>query len=176
MDDAFKKKEGKKGARGDSQILRENASTLSFYRNMIIGANGLYFLTMIFFGRNFFMFDICMFVVSFLCYGGCFQFMRFMSAPTTAPGGGSPSPGVDLNMEGGMAEHLKDIIILTAGSQALSLLSNWLWLLLLLAPARGFLMLWTNVIAPWIFQPAEEEEVSDKKQKKLDRKMKRAMR
>ena len=38
-------------------------------------------------------------------------------------------------------------------------------------------MLWTNIIAPWIFQPAEDtEELSDKKQKKLDRKMKRSMR
>merc|ERR1712212_158558 len=91
--------------------------------------------------------------------------------------GSDSGPGLDLNMEGGIAEHLKDLIILTAGSQALSLLSSWLWLLLLLAPARAALMLWTNIIAPWIFQPAEDtEELSDKKQKKLDRKMKRSMR
>ena len=69
------------------------------------------------------------------------------------------------------------MIILTAGTQSLSLLTSWLWLLLLLAPARAALMLWTNIIAPWIFQPAEEqEEYNDKKQKKLDRKMKRSMR
>ena len=55
------------------------------------------------------------------------------------------------------SKHVKDMIILTAGSQAFSLLSNWLWLLLLLAPLRAFYMLWTSVIAPWIFQPAEED-------------------
>jgi len=140
------------------------------------GSNGLYFTTMTLLGRNYFMFDIIMFGINFLCFAGCFQFMRFMSNPTTSDTGGT-SPGVDLNMEGGLAEHLKDLIILTAGAQALSLLSPWLWLLLLLAPARAFLMLWTSVIAPWIFQPGpEEDEVSDKKQKKLDRKMKRSMR
>ena len=71
----------------------------------------------------------------------------------------------------------QDLIILTAGAQSFSILTTWFWLLLLLAPLRGFLMLWTNVIAPWIFQPApEEDEISDKKQKKMDRKMKRSMR
>merc|ERR1719500_976197 len=123
-------------------------------------------------GHSYFTFDICMFVISALLYIGSFQFMRSMGQPS-----GDNSPGMDLNMQGGLAEHLKDLIILTAGSQALSLLSGWLWLLLLLAPARAALMLWTNIIAPWIFQPAEEsEELSDKKQKKLDRKMKRSMR
>ena len=73
--------------------------------------------------------------------------------------------------------NFQDLIILTAGSQSFSILTTWFWLLLLLAPLRGFLMLWTNVIAPWIFQPApEDEEINDKKQKKLDRKMKRSMR
>merc|ERR1711874_838374 len=121
-------------------------------------------------------FDICMFVVSSLLYICCFQMMRYMGQSSVGESGAT-SPGMDLNREGGLAEHLKDMIILTAGSQALSLLSGWLWLLLLLAPARAALMLRTNIIAPWIFQPAEEtEELSDKKQKKLDRKMKRSMR
>ena len=53
---------------------------------------------------------------------------------------------------------MKDMVILTAGSQALSLLSTWLWLLLLLAPLRAAYMLWTSVIAPWIFQPGEEPD------------------
>ena len=80
-------------------------------------------------------------------------------------------------MQGGLAEHLKDMIILTALSQAFSIITSWFWLLLLLAPARAALMLWTNVIAPWIFAPApEEDDISDKKRAKMDRKMKRAMR
>jgi len=174
--EAFAKKKGKEGTRGSGQIVRENAETLAFYRNMIMGANGLYFLTMTLLGRNYFTFDISMFVISAILYIGCFQMMRYMGKPLISESGAT-SPGMDLNIEGGMAEHLKDMIILTAGSQALSLLSGWLWLLLLLAPARAALMLWTNIIAPWIFQPAEEsEEINEKKQRKLERKMKRSMR
>jgi hypothetical protein len=61
-------------------------------------------------------------------------------------------------MEGGLADHVKDLIILTAGSQALSLVSTWLWLLLLLAPLRALYKLWTGVIGPWIFAPGEEPD------------------
>ena len=117
--------------------------------------------------------------------------IRFMAKPQTTLDGTVIGPGTDLNMEGGLADNVKDMIILTAGSQAFSLLSNWLWLLLLLAPLRAFYMLWTSVIAPWIFQPAEEddevgreivitiyifEQVSDKKRRKQERQMKRQMR
>jgi hypothetical protein len=34
-------------------------------------------------------------------------------------------------------------------------------------------MAWTNFISPWLFAPAPEEEVDEKKQKKMERKMKR---
>ena len=44
--------------------------------------------------------------------------------------------------------------------------------LFLQIPARAGYMLWTNILAPWIF--AEAPEVDEKKQKKMERKMKRA--
>ena len=47
-------------------------------------------------------------------------------------------PGLDLNMKEGMAEHVKDAIILTAGVQAIAVFSNYCWFLLLLAPLRLF--------------------------------------
>ena len=170
--EAFAKKKGKEGTRGSGQILKENVETLTFYRNMILGVNALYFATNTMMGHSYFTFDICMFVISAVLYICSFQFMRSMGQPSD-----DNSPGMDLNMQGGLAEHCKDLIILTAGAQSFSILTTWFWLLLLLAPLRGFLMLWTNVIAPWIFQPApEDDEISDKKQKKLDRKMKRTMR
>ncbi len=83
--------------------------------------------------------------------------------------------GLDLNMPEGMAEHVKDAIILAAGSQMLSLLSNYLWLLMLFLPLRAFWMLWVTVISPWLFAPAPEEdsEAEAKKQKKMERKMRR---
>ena len=45
--EAFAKKKGKAATRGSAQIVRENVETLAFYRNMIMGANGLFFVTMI---------------------------------------------------------------------------------------------------------------------------------
>ena len=50
-------------------------------------------------------------------------------------------------------------------------------LLLLLAPARGFWMLWKYMISPWLFAPATEpDEMDEKRKAKLDRKMRRAAR
>ena len=41
--EAFAKKKGKEGTRGAKQIAHENVETITFYRNMILGANGIYF-------------------------------------------------------------------------------------------------------------------------------------
>ena len=38
-------------------------------------------------------------------------------------------------------------------------------------PGRAFYMLWVNILGPWFF--AEAPEVDEKKQKKMDRKMRR---
>jgi len=176
--EAFAKKKGKEGTRGTNLIAKENMETLVFYRNMILGVNGIYFVIMMLFGRSFYTLEITMFLVSALAYTCSFQFMRSIGHPKFAESGGQLlDPGVDLNMEGGLAEYSKDMIILAALTQFLSLFWDWFWLLLLLAPLRVAFLLWTNVIAPWIFQPAEEdEEVNDKKKQKLERKMKRSMR
>ena len=40
------------------------------------------------------------------------------------------------------------------------------------APGRALYMLWVNILGPWFFQ--EAPEVDEKKQKKMERKMKRA--
>jgi hypothetical protein len=80
-------------------------------------------------------------------------------------------------MESGMAEHVKDLIELTTAAQLSSLISNYFWCLLLLAPARGFWMLWKYMISPWLFAPATEpDEMDEKRKAKLDRKMQRAAR
>ena len=100
--EAFAKKKGKEGTRGAGQILKENEATLVFYRNMIMGVNALYFATNTMLGHSYFTFDIVMFVVSALLYIASFQMMRSMGQPSDAT-----SPGMDLNMQGGLAEHLK---------------------------------------------------------------------
>lgn len=67
------------------------------------------------------------------------------------------------------------MIILSSSTIVLALLSNYFWLLLLLIPARLIWLLTTNVIRPWLNQqPTQEEiEADDKKQRKLERKMRR---
>ncbi|XP_064781285.1 transmembrane protein 208-like isoform X2 [Oncorhynchus masou masou] len=80
--------------------------------------------------------------------------------------------GIDLNMEQGMAEHLKDVILLTAILQVLSTISSWFWYLWLLAPARAMFLLWVNFLGPWFSAEtpgAAPEEVNEKKQRRQER-------
>jgi len=176
----FSKKKGKAGTRGQQQIARENVETITSYRNMILGSNGIFFLMMTTLGANYFKTEIVMFFVAFIVYVGCFQFLFKLGNPKyTEPEGKGQllDPGLDLNMESGMAEHVKDLIILTSAAQLSSLISNYFWCLLLLAPARGFWMLWKNIVSPWLFAPAPEpDEMDEKKKAKIDRKMRRAAR
>ena len=163
---------------GAQQIAKENVETITFYRNMILGANGIYFLAMTILGASYQSTEIAMFLLVLLIYVGSFQFLFRLGTPKTSEPDGKGQlldPGLDLNMESGMAEHVKDAIILTAIAQILSLLSNYLWLILAFAPIRLFWMAWKSFISPWLFAPApEEEEIDEKKQRKLDRKMRRA--
>ena len=41
------------------------------------------------------------------------------------------------------------------------------------APARAMYMLWVNILGPWFFAEAPEQQADDKKAKKMERKMKR---
>ncbi|XP_065091526.1 transmembrane protein 208 [Ochlerotatus camptorhynchus] len=103
---------------------------------------------------------------------GSYYFMAMMSKPQYSDTGSLLDSGNDLNIEGGIAEHVKDAIILTTGAQLLSLFSNYFWLLLLLGPLRALWLLWNSVIKPWLLQKGEEEaQVIDKK--RPERKVKR---
>jgi len=176
--EALKKKPGKVGTRGAQQIARENVETITFYRNMILGANGIYFCIMTILGAAYSSTEIIWFLVALAVYVGSFQFLFRLGTPKTSEPDGKGQlidPGLDLNMEAGMAEHVKDAIILTSIAQILSLLSNYLWWILLFGPLRLLWMAWKSIISPWLFAPApEEEEIDEKKQRKLDRKMRRA--
>ena len=144
---------------------------------MILGANGIYFLIMTILGATYQSTEISMFLLVLMIYVGCFQFLFRCGTPKTSEPDGKGQlidPGLDLNMESGLAEHVKDAIILTAVAQSLSLLSNYCWLVLSFAPLRIVWIAWKSIIAPWLFAPApEEEEIDEKKQRKLDRKMRR---
>ncbi|KAL1117147.1 hypothetical protein AAG570_004474 [Ranatra chinensis] len=140
---------------------------------MVFGANAVYLIVMCVFFEMFSAMNIVLFMITSASYIGSYQFMAYMSRSKMSESGQILDSGVDLNMAGGIAEHVKDMIILTAGSQLLSLLSNYFWLLMLLAPARGFYLLWVNLLSPYFFQEAPPQEVDEKKQRKLERKMRR---
>ncbi|KAK9880855.1 hypothetical protein WA026_013180 [Henosepilachna vigintioctopunctata] len=166
---------GKQGTKGAKQIVEENVSTLNFYRNMAMGANAFSLILLVFYNSS-----ISIFLYLFSCavYIASYQFMAYMSKAKYSETGQLLDSGVDLNMEGGIAEHVKDIIILTAICQILSsAITNYFWLLWLLAPGRGFWILWKNILGPYFFQPAPNQtEMDEKKQKKMERKMKRMQR
>ncbi|CAL1532759.1 unnamed protein product [Lymnaea stagnalis] len=164
---------GKQATKGKKQIAEENKSTLKFYTYIISAVNLIYYgVWSLFYWEDFTTGPIFLSLLSAGIYFGSYQFMASM-AKTVYQDGQLIDSGTDLNMEAGMAEHTKDLILLTSIVQALSLLSGYFWLLLLLAPARAFYMLWVNILGPWFFAPAEEKKVDDKKQKKMERKMKR---
>ncbi|XP_028823938.1 transmembrane protein 208-like isoform X2 [Denticeps clupeoides] len=104
-------------------------------------------------------------------YLGSYRSMSAMARPSFGEDGGLLDGGIDLNMEQGMAEHLKDVILLTAIVQVLSTLSSYFWYLWLLAPARAVHLLWVNFLGPWFSaqSPAPSEEVNEKKQRRQER-------
>merc|ERR1712029_572066 len=77
----FGKKKGKTGTRGAQQIARENVETITFYRNMILGANGIYFLGVTILGAQYFTLDIVMFLLCLALYVGAFQFLFRLGSP-----------------------------------------------------------------------------------------------
>uniref|UniRef100_A0A1A9W2E4 Transmembrane protein 208 n=1 Tax=Glossina brevipalpis TaxID=37001 RepID=A0A1A9W2E4_9MUSC len=168
---------GKQGTKGAKQIVEDNKGTLCFYRNMSLGSAGASLLV------NFIFFEISktavfMSILSLIALGAAYQFMTFMSRPKYSETGSLIDSGNDLNMEGGIAEDVKDLIILTSGTLLLALISNYFWLLLLLAPVQALWKLWGNFIKPWLSQrnASEESEIDEKKQRKMERKMRRNMR
>ncbi|CAL8101195.1 unnamed protein product [Orchesella dallaii] len=166
-------KKGKEGTKGAKQIVEENSTTLSFYRNMIGGALIAYLVLTIIFSE-FGGWDIFFLVFGSLTNGACLYFMMFMARATYSEAGGLLDSGVDLNMAAGIAEHVKDVIILTSACQVLSFFSCYFWLLWLLVPLKAAYYAWSKLIAPWVFAPAPEQTPADeKKQRKMERRMRR---
>ncbi|RWS25188.1 DUF788 membrane protein-like protein [Leptotrombidium deliense] len=162
---------GKQATKGQKQILEENKETIKFYSFMSFGALACYICVMsLFFWEQYSLKNIIATVFSILIYGSSILLFKYMAKPAYSETGQLIDGGIDLNMEAGFAEHLKDLIILTAICQCLSLITNYFWALWLLAPGRAMQLLFVNVISPWIFQSAPEMEIDEKKQKKLERK------
>ncbi|CAG4955416.1 unnamed protein product [Colias eurytheme] len=161
--------------KGAKQILVENETTIRFYRNMA-GAAGLFYNCIMFgiYHDHLASWLIFMNVLVMLIYFACYQMMHYISRPTYTEQGQLIDPGLDLNMEGGMGEHIKDVVILTSVAHIMAVVSNFFWFMLLLIPIRAFWLLWKHVLGPWFFQEGPEDtEQDDKKRKKMERRMRR---
>ncbi|XP_062260795.1 transmembrane protein 208 [Platichthys flesus] len=163
---------GKVGTKGKKQIYEENEATLKFYTRVILGANAIHItvnLLVFYSSSTFWTWLLLMFALA--VYVGCYRSMTMMAKPAFAEDGSLLDGGIDLNMEQGMAEHLKDVVLLTAIVQVLSIISSYFWYLWLLAPARAMHLLWVNFLGPWFMadNPAAPEEVNEKKQRRQER-------
>ncbi|XP_049288495.1 transmembrane protein 208 [Anopheles funestus] len=164
----------KKATKGSKQIVEENVATVKFYRNMSLIASAVQFLGFAVYAELSTL-AVVMTVLCIVAHGASYYFMAMISKPKLTEKGDIIETGTDLNIEGGITEHVKDIVILTSGTQLVSILSEFFWLLMLLLPVRAGWLLWQTV-GKQFFQgdPAEEGPVNEKKQKKLMRKMNRA--
>ncbi|XP_069757116.1 transmembrane protein 208 isoform X2 [Narcine bancroftii] len=144
-------KTGKVGTKGKKQIFEENKETLKFYLRIILGANVLLGFALV-------------------VYSFSYRWMQGMAQPIFSEDNTLLDGGIDLNMEQGMAEHLKDIILLTAILQVLGCASTYFWYLWLLAPGRALYLLWVNILGPWFTaESPTNPDVSEKKQKRQER-------
>nr|XP_020461331.1 transmembrane protein 208 [Monopterus albus] len=163
---------GKVGTKGKKQIMEENKATLKFYIRIILGANAIYAAVnlVVFYSSSTF-WTWMMPVFALAVYFGSYRFMSSMAKPVYAEDESLLDGGTDLNMEQGMAEHLKDIILLTAIAQVLTIITSYFWYLLLLAPARAVHLLWVTFLGPWFLteSPSASEEVNEKKQRRQER-------
>ncbi|RLW01147.1 hypothetical protein DV515_00008138 [Chloebia gouldiae] len=116
------------------------------------------------------------FIFSLVVYGTSYRSMNSMAKPSFTDDGSLADGGIDLNMEQGMAEHLKDVILLTAIVQVLSCFSLYVWYFWLLAPGRALYLLWVNILGPWFTaesSPAAQEPNEKKQRRQERRQMKR---
>ncbi|OQR66118.1 transmembrane protein-like [Tropilaelaps mercedesae] len=168
---------GKKEAtKGRKQIVAENRDTIRFYIIMSSTAASLYLLAGLFVFTNGLTSGLMvLFTFTSLIQVGCVYAMQRMATPVYSETGQVLDGGIDLNMKNGFSEYLKDLVILTSFVEGLAIFSNYFWWTMLVVPLYAFYLLWSKLLGPWFFAPPEEgEEISDKKQRKLDRKMRRA--
>ncbi|CAH8597799.1 unnamed protein product [Schistosoma margrebowiei] len=173
------KKPHKEGTKSEKLIHEENLRTLKFYRYLFMSCYIVYFvITLTFFWSTYTKRYIAL---SLGCFGAClaaYKFMSYMASPSYAVNERGTrqlvDAGLDLNIgSGGLGEQAKDAIIMCSLVTILSLIHQYFWFLLLIIPIRLFYVLWVNILAPWIFDPNQETQVNEKKQKKMERKMRR---
>ncbi|XP_013140027.1 PREDICTED: transmembrane protein 208-like [Papilio polytes] len=142
----------KQPTRGGKQIIAENEATVRFYRNMSLVCGAIY--NTVFY---FFFYDhmcplvMCMNILVTVIYVSCYHFMRHITRPEYSMQTYQLlDPGHDLNMDGGIGEHVKDVVIVASVTHLLALFSNKFWLTLVIIPLKALWLFWVNVLGPWL--------------------------
>lgn len=153
------KKIEKERTKGTKQIKIENKLTYNLYIKIILIVNILTFGIQFVWNFNSIGWTTWVLTVGcLLVYGLCMMTVNSMI-----------SSGLDINADSGVAEHIKDIIGITAICQTLSNFHLYFMFIWLVVPSVALLKLWTSIIAPWIFQEGPPE-MTDKQKKKIERK------
>jgi hypothetical protein len=101
-----------------------------------------------------------------------YYFIGYMGRPMKDENGTIIGAGSDLNMQGHISEYAKDAILFSCIVYLLTLVSDYFWLTLLVAPIYVFYLLWVNFLGPWFFAPAPEADgEQDQKKPKEKRKI-----
>nr|CAG4649827.1 EOG090X0IGL [Scapholeberis mucronata]SVE93990.1 EOG090X0IGL [Scapholeberis mucronata] len=168
------KKSGKQATKGQKQIVEENAKTLNFYRNMMITG----FMTTLTCWFLLFIrihtFDIVLTTLSVFIQFCCYRFMVYMARAKYTETGQLIDGGVDLNMESGISEHIKDTIILITILQLRTRkVSNHFCLLLLLQPITVLWIIRVKIKHNAFSQEMAVESIVDKTGSVLEGEQKR---
>ncbi|CAF3265620.1 unnamed protein product [Rotaria socialis] len=124
------KKKGKQATKGDAQIVKENAETIQFYKNILTVANVVFLAAHLafYYFTGLALYSLIFFVVSSIAAWYVWSFMRQIG---TTKSGGSVT---DLNLEGSISEYAKDVILVIVFAQSTSLIHRYFWWSLLIIP------------------------------------------
>lgn len=169
----LKSNKGKKATRGEKQILEENVQTINFYFYMYAGSNVVFLtLTYLLFWESFTTKFVLLYALTALVSSIAYYFITYMGKPIRDETGAIIGAGSDLNMEGHISEYAKDAIIFSSIVLALTLISSYFWIALVIVPIYVFYLIWKNFLGPWFFAPApEEDNTQDQKKVKEKRKI-----
>ena len=169
---------GKQATRGEKQILEENRQTIDAYFKLFAASHLIYLaVRYLLFWDSFTSLYIGLFVMTSLFAAAGYYFLSYIGQPLRDERGVVQAAGSDLNMQGHVSEYAKDVIIFAAIVYTLTLVSNYFWLTLLVAPVYLFVLLWRNVLGPWFFAPGPEADADgDAQQNKKTKEKRRIIR
>lgn len=168
-----KANKGKQATRGEKQIIEENKSTINFYFRILLISNLAYLAIRYFiFWESFTLKYMVLYGFTASISNVAYYFIGYMGRPMKDENGTIIGAGSDLNMQGHISEYAKDAILFSCIVYLLTLVSDYFWLTLLVAPIYVFYLLWVNFLGPWFFAPAPEtDDEQDQKKPKEKRKI-----